>query len=1032
MGNIKYIVVLFLMLFLSANIMLAQESAIEIKGNVKDGSGEPLVGVTVIAKNKPGLGIATDLEGNFKLKVSTYDILVFQYVGFATKEIPVLQIKDTNNLKVTMTESAEVLDAVVVTASGTQRKATVTGAFTTVEVDQLKSPSANLSNSLAGVVPGIIAVQQSGEPGADASEFWIRGISTFGASTGALVLVDGIERSFNEIPVEDIESFSVLKDASATAIYGQRGANGVVLITTRKGHKGKVKIDAKLTYGYDIRGKLPQYVDGYQYAQMANEARSGRYESPMYTPQELDIIQYGLDRELFPNIDWQDLMLKDGASTMNTNINFSGGGDNARYFVSGSYYSQDGIYKTQSSLNDYNTNSTYERFNYRTNIDMDITKTTLLRVGVAGFLINRTQPGAKTDDIWGSLNSTTPLTVPRIYSNGQIPAYGDKQMSPEVLMTQTGYKKIWENKVETNVRVEQDLNFITEGLSITGTFAFDTWNNNTITRYKQPELWGIYDRKRDAEGNLVLHKLDDRKEMSQKSETKGTRRYYGEATINYSRLLAEKHRVGAFAMAYMQELTDTNLGDNILESVPKRNLAYSGRFTYSFKDRYMAEFNWGYTGSENFEKGKRFGFFPAYSLGWAISEEPFIKNNISWLEMFKVRASYGEVGNDVIGGKRFPYISLVESVDGGSYSFGEFGTNTIGGYRIGQVGTPHLTWEIAKKYNLGFDLNMFNNMITGNFDLFRDTRDDIFMVRSQMPLSTGLANVQPMANVGRMRSTGFDGNIAFSNKINQVAFTLRANMTYQNTEVLEYDEAANALWYQMNKGYQLNQTRGYIALGLFENQADIDNSPEQTFGGKTVLPGDIKYKDVNGDGKITEDDKVPLGYRTTPGLQYGMGLSLSWNNFDFSILFQGAGKRDFFIGGSGVHAFNSGESGNVLKVMANGDRWISEEISGTAATENPNASWPRLTWGENKNNKQQSTYWLHNGAYLRLKNIELAYTVPKNFIRKFYMEKLRVGFIGENLHTWSSFKMWDPENGNENGSNYPISRKVSFYLQVSF
>lgn len=1041
MKNIKYLITLFLVLFTFTNTVNAQQNTVEIKGQVKDDTGEPLTGVTVVAKNQPGLGVPTDLDGNFKIKVGSYDILVFSFVGFETQEIPVLEIKDKDNLQVEMKVSTHTLDAVIVTSTGTRRKATLSGAFTTVDVGQLKSQGANLSNSLAGVVPGIIAVQKSGEPGADASEFWIRGISTFGATQGALILVDGIERNFNEIPVEDIESFSVLKDASATAIYGQRGANGVVLITTRKGHKGKVNISAKVTYGYDFRGKIPEYVDGYQYGQMANEARIGRYESPMYTPQELDIIRNGLDPDLFPNVDWQDLMLTSGASNMRANINFSGGGDNARYFVSGSYYKQDGIYKTNSKLNDYNTNSTYERFNYRTNVDMDLTKTTLLRIGVSGHLINRTQPGTVVDDIWESLSRTTPLSVPRMYSDGRTPGYDEElddngtkrwyyRVSPEVMLTRSGYRKSWENKMQTNISVEQDLAFVTEGLKASGLFAFDTENYNTILRFKMPELWTA-ESKRDGNGDLVMKRRANERTMSQTSVTEGKRRYYGQLMVEYNRVLAEKHRVGGLAMAYMQEVTDTNLGTDILESVPKRNIAYSGRFQYSFMDRYMAEFNWGYTGSENFEKGKRFGFFPAFSAGWAISEEPFVKEAAPWLDMLKVRASYGEVGNDVIGGKRFPYITLVDKLDNG-YGWGEYGTNFIQGYRIVKVGTPHLTWEVAKKYNLGIDLDMFAGKISGTIDIFKDVRDDIFMTRNFMPVTTGLADIQPMANVGRMRSNGFDGNVAFTERIGEVTFTLRGNMTYQKTEILDHDEAANGLWYQMKKGYQLDQTRGLIALGLFKDQDDVDSSPKQDFGGKEVLPGDIKYKDVNGDGIINDDDVVPLGHRTVPGLMYGAGLNVSWNNFDFSVLLQGAGKRDFFIGGFGVHAFRDGASGNVLKVMADGHRWIPSEVSGSVDTEDPNADWPRLTWGNNNNNNRASTYWMRNGRYLRLKNVELAYNVPQNFIRKYRMENLRLGFIGENLHTWSGFKLWDPENGNENGANYPISKKISFYLQISF
>lgn len=917
---------------------------------------------------------------------------------------------------------------VVITGSGAQVKKTVTGAFTTVDISHLTAPSGNLTNSLAGVVPGIIAVQRSGEPGENASEFWIRGISTFGASQGALVLVDGVERSLNEIPVQDIESFSILKDASATSLYGQRGANGVVLITTKRGEPGKIKIRTKFTYGYNARGSMPEFAKAYDWATLANEAKIGRYETPQYTPQEMAIIQNGLDSDLYPNINWQDLMLKKGAPQYKAEISFSGGGDNVRYYVSGSYYNEDGIYKTKSSENKYNTNTTYERFNYRANIDMNITKTTLARIGIGGWLVNRTQPGTESDQIWGSFAEFTPLSSPRKYSTGQWPRVNGNT-TPEYKMTQTGYKTIWENKMETNVGIEQNFDFITKGLKFAGVFAFDTYNQNTITRSKGAELWEAQNY-RDEKGNLVLRKVEDAKTMGQKSETSGNKRYYLQASLEYNRLFAEKHRLGAFAMVYQQEVADTNLGDNIISSIPKRNLAYSGRFTYGFRDRYLAEFNWGYTGSENFERGKQFGFFPSFSAGWIISEEPFIKKIIPWLDMLKIRGSYGKAGNDVIDGRRFPYVSLIDTTVG--YAWGEYGNNNINGYRMGTVGTPNLTWEVATKYNLGIDFNILEGKISGTVDFFKDVRNDIFMKRNHMPLTTGLADQTPMANVGKMQSTGMDGNIAFVQNIGKVELTLRANMTYQNTEIRDRDEAANELWYKMEKGFRLKQTRGLIALGLFKDQEDVDSSPAQAFGGHTVLPGDIKYKDVNGDGIVNDDDRVPLGYKNDPGLQYGAGASIRWKSFYLNVLFQGSGKRDFFVGNSGPHAYRNGLTGNILQVMVDGSRWIPREVSGTPDTENPNADWPRLTWGNNNNNNQASTFWMKNGRYIRLKNVELTYDVSKKFARRLYMSNLRLGFVGENLHTWSPFKWWDPEGNNENGSAYPISRTYSFYLQVEF
>lgn len=1032
MKNIQQYIVLLLMamLLVPQSLQAQEDKKLIIKGVVEDALG-PIIGASVVAKNQPGVGAITDLDGRFSLKVGAYDVLQITFVGYQPVEIPVLSIKDKNNLKVIMKEDNQTIDEVVVTASGVQKKKTLTGAITNVELKQLNAPGANLSNSLAGVVPGIIAMQSSGEPGENMSQFWIRGMSTFGAKSGALILVDGVERSFNEIPVEDIESFSVLKDASATAIYGQRGANGVVLITTKRGEKGKVKINVKAGFDWNTPVKVPEYASGYDWARLANEALVGRYENPLYTNEELDIIQHGLDPDLYPNIDWRDLMLKKGAPSYYANISFSGGSDNVRYFVTGRYTGENGRYRTSSSENKYNTNSTYERWNYRANVDMNLTRTTVLSVGVGGWLVNRTSPSSSSGDIWQSFASYTPVTAPRKWSTGQWPIVSG-MTTPEYQMTQTGYRTIWENKMETNVGLEQDLSFITKGLNFNGVFAFDTYNKNTIVREKGEELWSA-ESLRDGNGNLVLKREANAKAMSQAKTVEGDKRYYLQASLDYSRLFAEKHRVGAFAMVYQQETSDVNFAeDDLMASIPHRTLAYSGRFTYAYKDKYLTEFNWGYTGSENFEKGKQFGFFPAVSVGWVLSEEPFIKKMMPWMDQFKIRASYGEVGNDEIAGRRFPYITLVNT-DDNSYSFGEFTNNSAQGYRIKTMGTPYLTWEVAKKYDVGVDFSFFNSKITGTIDWFLDKRDDIFMKRNQMPLTTGLADQTPMANVGKMKSYGWDGNIAYTQRIGQVNLQLRANFTYQTTDVIDRDEAANELWYKMEKGFQLNQSRGLIALGLFKDQEDIDRSPSQVaLSNKTILPGDIKYKDVNGDGVITDDDKVPLGYRETPGLQYGLGLSANWKNWGINMLFQGTGKCDFFVGGSGPHAFHDGKRGNILQVMVDGNRWIPKEISGTEATEDPNADWPRLTYTNNNNNNCKSTYWLKERKYLRLRNLEITYDLPQMWTRKFLVSNMRIGFIGQNLFTWAPFKWWDPEGTNESGSSYPINRTYSCYIQFSF
>ena len=1034
MNNIHHHILLLLMaIVLTFPSLQAQESEkkLLVKGVVEDALG-PIVGASVVAKNQPGVGTITDLDGQFSIKVGPYDVLQITFVGYKDIEVPVLSIKDRNHLTVKMLEDNQAIEEVVVTASGVQKKKTLTGAITNVELKRLNAPGANLSNSLAGVVPGVIAMQTSGEPGENMSQFWIRGMSTFGAKSGALILVDGVERSFNEIPIEDIESFSVLKDASATAIYGQRGANGVVLITTKRGEKGKVKINVKAGFDWNTPVKVPEYASGYDWARLANEALVGRYENPLYTKEEMDIIQHGLDPDLYPNVDWRDLMLKKGAPSYYANISFSGGSDNVRYFVSGRYTGENGRYRTASSENTYNTNSTYERWNYRANVDMNLTRSTILSASIGGWLVNRNAPSSNSKDIWGAFASYTPLSAPRKWSTGQWPIVSG-MTTPEYQLTQTGYRTIWENKIESSVGLEQDLSFITKGLKFNGVFAFDTYNENQITRSKGQELWSA-EAMRDANGNLVLKREANASAMNQKKTVRGDKRYYLQASLDYSRMFANKHRVGAFAMVYQQETSDVNFDDkDLMGSIPHRTLAYSGRFTYAYQDRYLTEFNWGYTGSENFEKGKQFGFFPAVSIGWVASEEGFIKKAMPWLSLLKFRASYGEVGNDELQGRRFPYITLVGTDDGGSYTFGEFGSNKVLGYRILTLGTPYLTWEVAKKYDIGVDFSLFNDKITGTIDCFWDKRNDIFMQRNQMPLTTGLADQTPMANVGKMESYGWDGNIAYNQKIGEVDLQFRANFTYQTTDILDKDEPANELWYKMEKGFQLNQTKGFIALGLFENQADIDSSPDQSsLANKTILPGDIKYKDVNGDGIINDDDIVPLGYRQTPGLQYGFGFSANWKNWGINLLFQGTGKCDFFIGGSGPHAFRDGKRGNILQEMVDGDRWIPKEISGTEATENPHAEWPRLTYNNNNNNNRHSTFWLRERKYLRLRNLEITYDVPQVWTRKFLVNNMRIGFIGQNLLTWAPFKWWDPEVPSENGSNYPINKTYSCYVQFSF
>ncbi|MBC8984574.1 TonB-dependent receptor [Pedobacter sp. N36a] len=1015
------------LLLLFCSLMTYAQGEIEVTGMVTDVHKKPIPGVTVVVKDRAGLGTMTNEAGLYKIKTGTYSTLIFSYLGYEKQEI---QVAGKTKISMVLKESeASVLTDVVVTGTGLQKKVTVTGAITTVNVKDLRTPTGNITNALAGNVAGVIAMQGSGEPGNNRSEFWIRGISTFGANTSALVLVDGFERAFNEINVEDIESFSILKDASATAIYGSKGANGVVLITTKKGHAGKININAKTEYGYLTRTRTPEFVDGPAYAALVNEAKITRNQEPLYTDIELMLFKNGLDPDLYPNVNWQDVMLRDGANTYRAALNLDGGGSTVRYFVSGSYLEEEGMYKSDKSLKDYNTNANMSRSNYRANVDMDITKTTLLKLGVSGYLEKQNFPGL-TSGIWNSLVGQSPVSTPVLYSNGLVPSYGTAdRTNPWVLATQTGYREYWKNKNEINVTLEQKLDFITKGLQAIGRFAYDTNNDNNINRIKWPEQYNV-ERRRDRDGNLIMKRLSPERLMYQESNAWGERINMFETDLIYNTVINERHNIGALIKYNQREQRETsNVGGDIIKGIARRNMGVSGRVMYGYRDRYLAEFNFGYTGSENFKIGHQFGFFPAVSVGWNISEETFLKKNAKWLDLFKVRYSYGEVGNDNFGNIRFPYLSDIRERPG--YNFGEsISPNYYPGLYYAQVASDQLTWEVAKKHNLGFDLNVLGNLFSFRIDVFKDTREKIFKQRQHLPDMVGVSS-DPWANVGKMESQGFDGQFNINKRINKVDFTFRGNVTYSKNKVLEFDEEANNLPYRMTQGFRYGQARGLIDLGLFQSYEEIRNSPKQMFG--EYMPGDVKYKDVNGDGIINDDDVVPIGASRIPSLIYGFGFSVMWKGFDVNVHLQGAGSSSYFINGASVFPFVDGSWGNVLTEIGNPkNRWISQEISGDPATENPNAKYPRLSYGGNGNNYRASTYWLRDGAYLRLKNVELGYTLPSRLLSSIHMNKARIYLMGYNLAVWDSLKIWDPELGSGSGMNYPISKTITLGLTMNF
>lgn len=1017
----------YLLLFLLPFNVWAQEEFV-VKGVVTDKNKQTMPGVSVYIKNSPGIGVATDTEGAYKIKVKVSDVVIFSFIGYKPREV--LIAKKIENLNIVLEEDTEVMEEVEVVGYGTQRKVSVLGAITTIDPELLKSSSVtSLSNALSGRIAGIIGVQRSGEPGEDVSEFWIRGISTFGAKAQALFLIDGIERdqaTFNNLSPEDIESFSILKDATATAIYGARGASGVVIVTTKHGRAGRMTVNANVKTMVEYLPKLPDYLRAYDYARLANEACLVRGENPKYDPAMMNVIKHHLDPDLYPDVSWQDELLKKATWGLSANVSISGGGEIARYYISGNFRTNDAAYK-QSGLNNYNTNVLRKQYTFRANVDVNATKTTEVNLNISTDIVNMNRPGiGTTSAIWQASANLNPLTVPVRYSNGQLPAYGKEayQASPLVLLNETGFVTDYSNRVNSVLSVKQDLAAITKGLSLSASVSFDNTTFQTSARTKMPELYLATGR--DSRGNLMTERKVESSTVGFSNTPSNERQVYLEAKIDYGRVFG-KHRVGALMLYNQTQQNSSSSQQDAISSIPQRNQGIAGRFTYSYNDIYFVEGNFGYNGTPNFPKGERFNFFPSIALGWIPSNYQYIKDHFAFLSQLKIRYSFGAVGNDQVGGGRFPYLTEV-SYGAPGYSFGNKGENTVSGITETKIGSENLVWERAIKNNIGLDLGLWDR-ITINVDYFHDLRKGIFMERSNLPNTVGIPN-QLYGNVGRMRNQGVDGTVTWRDKIGPVDFEFRGNFTVTKNKVLDYDEPNNQYPYKMKKGKSLNYTEGFIALGLFRDSLDILNSPKHM---DNVRPGDIKYKDVNGDGVIDEDDIVPIGNSAVPRIQYGFAARVSWKNWDASIFFRGSGGVDFFYGGRGYFPFLYSEEGNILSVVNNSsERWIPAWYSGNPATENPDARFPRLSYGPNMNNYQPSTHWLANGAYLRLKTIEIGYTLPAKWARKIAMKNFRASVIADNLHVWDKVKLWDPEQASGNGAGYPLTRSFTLSLQMSF
>jgi TonB-linked SusC/RagA family outer membrane protein len=1023
----------FVLFFVAAfcQLPIYAQSGLTASGMIMSGNGESQIGVTIVVKENPSKGTVSDLDGHFKITgLQANQTLIFSLVGYDRMEIQVA--KSDEKMRIVMKERVNELEAAVVVGHSTQRKISVTGAITNVDVKELKAPASSISNMLGGRIPGIISQLKSGEPGKDFSQFWIRGISTFGAGSGALILIDGVSGDLNTLDPEDIESFSILKDASATAVYGVRGANGVVLVTTKKGVAGKLSVSFKANAGISYSPRMPNYVDANTYASLANEASMSRGFDPIYNSVDLALFKSGLDPDLHPNVNWRNTILKDATWNQQYHIGISGGAQIARYYMSLGVMNKDALFKQDQGINPYSTNVAYKQYNFRANVDVNLTKTSILTLGLEDIMVNQNYPGFgnSSQALWDAQANITPVTTPIVFSTGQLPAYGpnNDQINPYVLLNYSGFKKFYQNTTKLNLQFQQDLSMITKGLNFTALFNMNNNSEMTTSRTKTPALYYARTRKRD--GTLALEKRRESSDPFFSVDTYVDRKFYFEAHANYERLFNKKHRVTGLAHYYMEDFISSYdrsipwapkpLTD--LTAIPKRYMGFSGRATYSYNDTYMIEGNIGYTGSEAFEKGKKFGVFPAVSLGWVPTQYKMVQEKLPFLDFLKFRGSYGVVGNDRMD-TRFPYLTLMGSTGSGLWNSGS-------GYTETQVGSNNLRWETATKANFGIDAKFLKNKFDFAVDFFQDIRSGIYQQRASIPEEMGLVTL-PFANVGKMKSWGIDGHLSFTQKINKDAyFVLRANLTQSKNEVLEYEEAIVRYPYQSTVGYQFGINRGLIALGLFKDEADVKNSPRQVFTNE-VLPGDIKYKDVNGDGVIDDYDQVPLNYSDVPQIQYGFATEFNWKNWNLSVLFEGVSRIKYFSAGTGFYPFADKQVGNVLDIVA-ADHWTPREISGSAATENPDARFPRLTYGYNGNNNRKSTFWLTDGSYLRLKNVQISYQLKSAFLKKAGIKSSTFSIIGENLHVWDKVKIFDPAQANQNGAAYPLQRVVTLQMNLNF
>lgn len=1021
---------------------ILQQQKQTITGTILTGdTNEPAIGATVYLRNST-TGTVTDVNGKYSITVEGIGgVLEFSYIGYKKQEVAVTGQK---TIDIVLQPDTEVLEEVVVVGYGSQKKESVVGAISTLDVTKLTVPGSSISNALAGQLSGIVAMSRSGEPGKNsAADFYIRGVSSFKGTSTPLVLVDGIERDLDLVDTDDIASFSILKDASASAVYGVRGANGVILITTKKGSVGKPQVNVRTEFGFTQPTKRPQMLGSAEWAELYNEA----YGSQYYSPEDIEKYRTNADPDLYPNVDWFDALFDDMAANQRVNLNITGGSDIVKYYVSGAFYNESSIYKNAGNIYGYNPSIRYNKFNFRANVDLNLTKSTVVNFNLANIYEKSFGPGyGDTDaDIWSYTFMTSPNAFPVQYSDGKLSGpSSDSGNNPWNMLAHSGYREQFWNSAQSLIGVTQDIGELwkpLKGLTANIKFSWDAWNTTLQRRSKIESFY--HARGRAEDGSLIYDRNDEGiwipvhtgdENLSFLIGRSGTMTRYLEGSLTYNRVFNEIHRVGALLLYNQKIHTNTQAGSGD-DALPYKNQGLAARATYAFKDTYFAEVNLGYNGSENFARGHRFGFFPAVAVGWMMSNEKWFQPATKVIDMLKLKASYGKVGNDDIGGqRRWVYESTI--VNSGSWNYGRDGNQGGTGIRIGEVENLNASWEEALKINAGIEFSLFNK-IRVQADYFREERSGIFLQRAGLPAIVGVSTI-PYVNIGETLNQGFDATVEYTHQVNKdLMLTARGNFTFNRNELLNNDEPDWEYKYQNRIGKPFGsgsslQPFGLVAIGLFESQEEIDNSPVQNFGEYRV--GDIKYQDINGDGQIDSQDQIAIGYTNLPEITYGFGGTAQYKNWDFNIFFQGVARTSFFLNGSSIRTPFS--SGNMERAAINEDIYGNVWMSTNTPEQNANVTYPRLSMGSGgagaSNNSQSSTWWLRDGSFLRLKSIEIGYSLPKSLLQKSFIKSLRFYAAGNNLLQFSPFKLWDPEKGSSDGSGYPLNRMFSIGFNANF